>query len=547
MTNKLFNEIKDYFHVNIKTNDAGQFEKDPEGYFTIEETGHVQEGGKIRHALKRHFKENFPNLYEKVEKHVEDTFYKATKRVPPVFVYMMAAGEISEETYAEKILEAPSNAEVVANYISDEKFVEVLYRSYEFWYQNKDSSIPLEIGSKLDFKLPEGDKLKMLDSLMSTLGLPGLAAIKESMDDMGKAASYAEKFKKDAEDISKQLKDKELEFAKKISTLTAELSSKSFTSFEAAPTGEIPSGKMVMKSVRSIFGVDADYEVPMWEWDSEHPDVPQIDEDYIFREELLTRALYAILTNQRMYLQGDTGSGKTTLIEQIAARLNWPFGRINFDSEITRMDLIGRDTLKDGKTEFIDGFLPKYMSGPYILCFDEIDFVRPDVAYVMQATLEGNGLVITEDGGRRVQPHPMMRMFGTGNTVGQGDEKGMYQGARPQSLAFLDRFTIWAKVPYLDKEQRHNLLSKRVPSLTEKEVTTIIKYSEEHLAAFESAKVLQPISPRGIIAIGRALAFLNSVNPKGKNLEKALHSTVLDRATIGDFATLKGIVDRVIR
>lgn len=547
MTNKLFNEIKDYFHVNIKLNDKGEFEKDPDGYLIIEDNGHIQEGSKIRHAVKRHFKENYPDLYEKVEKHTGDTFYKAAKRTPPVFVYMMAAGEITEEEYAAKILEAPSSAEVVANYIPDDKFVETLYRSYQYWHDNKGKEIPLTLDSGFELKLPDGDKLKMLDSLMDTFGIPSLKDIKAQMEGLNAAASYAEKFKKDAEEISKQLKDKELEFAKKISTLTAELTTKAFSSFEVPSSVEIPSGKMVMKSVKDVFGVDADYEVPMWEWDGEHPDVPQIDEDYIFREELLTRALYAILTNQRMYLQGDTGSGKTTLIEQIAARLNWPFGRINFDSEITRMDLIGRDTLKDGKTEFIDGFLPKYMSGPYILCFDEIDFVRPDVAYVMQAALEGNGLVITEDGGRRVLPHPMMRMFGTGNTVGQGDEKGMYQGARPQSLAFLDRFTIWAKVPYLDQEQRKTLLVKRVPSLTDKEVTTIIKYSEEHLNAFESAKVLQPISPRGIIAIGRTLAFLNSVNPKGKNLEKALYSTVLDRATVGDFATLKGLVDRVLK
>ena len=142
------------------------------------------------------------------------------------------------------------------------------------------------------------------------------------------------------------------------------------------------------------------------------------------------------------------------------------FGRINFDSEISRFDLIGRDILisEDGKTvsKFVDGLLPQFMSTPTIACFDEIDFVRPDVAYVMQSALEGNGLVITEDGGRIVRPHSHFRMFATGNTQGQGDEKGMYQGARPQSLALLDRFTVWAKIDYLDAKQRRNLVIKKL-------------------------------------------------------------------------------------
>ena len=112
-----------------------------------------------------------------------------------------------------------------------------------------------------------------------------------------------------------------------------------------------------------------------------------IDPNYIFRPEELMKVLYALITNQRAYLYGDTGTGKTTLIEQVAARLKWMFGRINFDSEISRFDLIGRDILisEDGKTvsKFVDGLLPQFMSTPTIACFDEIDFVRPDVAYVL--------------------------------------------------------------------------------------------------------------------------------------------------------------------
>ena len=546
---KLFEEIRDLFHVEIEKNPDGSFKTvNIEGfdYLVIADEGHKQEGSKIRHAVKRFFKENYPSLYESVEKHTGDTFYKATHRTPPLIVYMMAAGQITPEDYAQKILDAPANAEVVANYIENEKFVDTLYKAYDFWDKEATSVTVTPDGFK--FVLPDGDKLKMLDALMDSMSVPKLADIKKQFDGLTRELTKVDAYKKDAESLASALKKAEKEFAKKLSDLSSKMLSKPFEAVETKGDGSIPNGKMVMKSAREVFDMPLKFEVPVWEWDHPHPDVPTVDADYIFREDLLTRALYAIISNQRMYLQGDTGSGKTTLVEQIAARLNWPFGRINFDSEITRMDLIGRDTMREGKTEFVDGFLPKFMSGPYILCFDEIDFVRPDVAYVMQAALEGNGLVITEDGGRRVQPHPMMRMFGTGNTVGQGDEKGMYQGARPQSLAFLDRFTIWAKVPYLTAPNRKKLLQSRVPTLTEEEVNTIIKYSDEHLTAFDQSKVLQPISPRGIVAIGHALSFNNMVNPgKKDNLQEALYTVVLDRATQADYATLKGIVDRVVR
>ncbi len=265
------------------------------------------------------------------------------------------------------------------------------------------------------------------------------------------------------------------------------------------------------------------------------------------------RALYALVTNQRMYLQGHTGSGKTTLLEQIAAHLNYPFVRINFDSEITRMDLIGRDTLvqEDGTTtsKFVEGLLPQMMQQPCIGCFDEIDFCRPDVAYVMQSALENNSLRLTEDAGREIKPHPMFRMFATGNTVGQGDEHGMYQGARPQSLAFLDRFTVWAKVEYLSAKERLALIKANAPALADNIAETINKYTTEHLEGFTTGKILQPISPRGMIAVAKATAHLIGANPGNdmRGLREAMYMTILDRASTADYATLKGIVDRVTK
>ena len=329
------------------------------------------------------------------------------------------------------------------------------------------------------------------------------------------------------------------------------------TSLEVKSTdGVIPNGKKVIKKAHEVFNIvdtakrQFDFDIVTWEWEGEHPHVPPIDPNYIFRPASLLRVLYAINTNQRAYLSGHTGSGKTTLVEQICARMFYPFMRVNFDSEITRMDLIGRDVLAEegGVTtsKFIDGILPQMMSSPCIGCFDELDFVRPDVAYVMQRGLEGNGLMLTEDGGRMVMPHPDFRMIATGNTVGQGDEFGMYQGARPQSMALIDRFTVWINVPYMGKNQRDALIKAKVPSLSKQLRDNVNKYIEEHLEAFTTSKVLQPLSPRGFLSLSNAIVTFTSLMPDEKaGIEQALEATILDRCSQQDKAVLKGIINRI--
>ena len=327
---------------------------------------------------------------------------------------------------------------------------------------------------------------------------------------------------------------------------------------EASVGDDIPTGRVKTAKAKDVFGITGaaaqsfDFDVPVWEWDAPHPHVPSKDADYVFRGTDLLRVLYSILSNKRTYLHGHSGSGKTTLVEQVAAFLGWPFMRVNFDSEITRMDLIGRDTLvQEGGTtvsKFVDGILPQMLSGPYIACFDELDFVRPDVAYVMQRVFEGNGLMLTEDGGRIVKPHRMFRMFATGNTVGQGDEFGMYQGARPQSMAMLDRFTVWAHIDYLNEAERKRLITKRVPSLAKDMLDKVNKYVTEHIEAFKTSKVMQPITPRGYLDMAEAIVMFTQVFPASKQskaVDEAVAMTVLDRASVQDRAVLTGIVNRV--
>lgn len=329
------------------------------------------------------------------------------------------------------------------------------------------------------------------------------------------------------------------------------------TASEIEAKGEIPKGKVVTRKATDVFGITKAkdmfaFDVPVFEWEGKHPHVPALDDNYIFRPYELFRALWSLITNKRSWLTGHSGTGKTSLCEQIAARLNWPTIVVNFDSEISRMDLIGREVLiNEGGTtvsKFIDGVLPMAMQGPYLLVCDEIDFVRSDVSYVLQRALQGDGMVLTEDGGRMVRPHPMFRISATGNTKGQGDETGLYPGARQQTEAFRDRFTCWISVDYLDETERMQLIRSKVNGIDDPTALKLNKYATEHMTAFKGAQVIQPLTPRGIISLGEALVHFAALFPAHAQREavsQAFNTVVLDRASPQDAVVLKGIVDRV--
>lgn len=329
------------------------------------------------------------------------------------------------------------------------------------------------------------------------------------------------------------------------------------TASEIEAKGDIPKGKVVTRKATDVFGITKAkemfaFDVPVFEWEGRHPHVPSLDDNYIFRPYELFRALWSLITNKRAWLTGHSGTGKTSLCEQIAARLNWPTIVVNFDSEISRMDLIGREVLiNEGGTtvsKFIDGVLPIAMQGPYLLVCDEIDFVRSDVSYVLQRALQGDGMVLTEDGGRIIRPHPMFRISATGNTKGQGDETGLYPGARQQTEAFRDRFTCWISVDYLDETERMQLIRSKVNGIDDPTALKLNKYATEHMTAFKGAQVIQPLTPRGIISLGEALVHFAALFPKHASKDavtQAFNTVVLDRASPQDAVVLKGIVDRV--
>jgi cobaltochelatase CobS len=325
----------------------------------------------------------------------------------------------------------------------------------------------------------------------------------------------------------------------------------------ASHDGSLPEGEVVMTMASDIFteikGELSEllkFEVPVFEWDGHHRDVPTVDANYEYDTKALYRVLQGIVDSNNTYLFGHTGTGKSTLVEQVCARLNFPLVRVNFDSEISRMDLVGRDTLieENGMTvsKFVDGVLPDALSRPCVLLCDEVDFIRPDVMYVFQRVLEGNGLLISEDGGRKVIANPWFRLIATANTCGQGDESGMYQGARPQSMATLDRFENWVSVDYMEPEKETAWLKSSNPLLPDSVASMLVEYAVEHRVAFMEGKIMQPLSPRGLRAMARRyVSAMALINHQTDALGEAFGSTILDRCTSQDKVVLEGLYQRI--
>ena len=205
---------------------------------------------------------------------------------------------------------------------------------------------------------------------------------------------------------------------------------------------------------------------------------------------------------------------------------------------------------EDGQTvsKFVDGVLPDALSRPCLLLCDEVDFIRPDVMYVFQRVLEGNGLLISEDGGRKVIANPWFRLVATANTCGQGDESGMYMGARPQSMATLDRFENWVSVDYMKPDKETAWLKSVNPLLTDDAASLMVGYAQEHRMAFVGGKIMQPLSPRGLRAMAkRYISTLGLTKDAKEALKEAFGSTILDRCTSQDRVVLDGLYQRVAK
>ncbi|GGX68116.1 cobaltochelatase subunit CobS [Litorimonas cladophorae] len=298
-------------------------------------------------------------------------------------------------------------------------------------------------------------------------------------------------------------------------------------------------------SAREVFDVDFDMELPAFSKRSDY--VPAIDEAYRFDDRTTQAICAGFAFDRRVMIQGYHGTGKSTHIEQVAARLNWPLVRINLDSHVSRMDLIGKDAIviKDGQqiTEFREGLLPWALQNPVALTFDEYDAGRPDVMFVIQRVLEAQGRLTLLDQNKVITPHPFFRIFATTNTVGLGDTTGLYHGTQQINQGQMDRWSIVCQLNYLAHDEEEKIVLAKSPDYDTPEgrdiIASMVRVADMTRKSFVAGDISTVMSPRtvmnwtentrifdGDIAQAFRLTFLN----KCDELERPIISEFFQRA-----------------
>jgi len=258
-------------------------------------------------------------------------------------------------------------------------------------------------------------------------------------------------------------------------------------------------------SVNQIFGIDTEMKVDGFSKKNEY--VPEIDNNYKFDRDTTLAIIAGFACNKKVLIQGYHGTGKSTHIDQVAARLNWPCIRVNLDGHVSRIDLIGKDAIvvKDGKqiTEFKEGILPWSIQNPVALVFDEYDAGRPDVMFVIQKVLEKNGSFTLLDQNKVLKQHPFFRLFATTNTIGLGDTTGLYQGTQQLNQGQLDRWNIIATLNYLSFDKELEIIIAKSKSFNTKEgkevVSNMIKVADLTRKGFISGDISTVMSPRTVL------------------------------------------------
>lgn len=265
---------------------------------------------------------------------------------------------------------------------------------------------------------------------------------------------------------------------------------------------EVPDREL---SVRETFGIDSDLVVRGFSLRTDY--VPDLDPTYQFDRDTTLAILAGFVHNRRVLIQGYHGTGKSTHIEQVAARLNWPCIRVNLDSHISRIDLIGKDAivLRDGKqvTEYREGILPWSLQRPVALVFDEYDAGRPDVMFVIQRVLEAQGRMTLLDQNRVIRPHRCFRLFATANTVGLGDTSGLYHGTQQINQGQMDRWSIVSQLNYLPHATECRIVLAKCPSYDTPErrriVERMVAVAELTRQGFVNGDISTVMSPRTVI------------------------------------------------
>ena len=270
-------------------------------------------------------------------------------------------------------------------------------------------------------------------------------------------------------------------------------------------------------SVRDVFGIDSDLMVPAFKEPNGY--VPEIDDTYRFDRETTLAILAGFAFNRRVMIQGYHGTGKSTHIEQVAARLNWPCIRVNLDSHISRIDLVGKDAivLRDGVqvTEFREGLLPWALQHPTALVFDEYDAGRPDVMFVIQRVLEVEGKLTLLDQNRVIRPHSAFRLFSTANTIGLGDTTGLYHGTQQINQGQMDRWNIVTTLNYLPHDQEVDIVLAKSPDYADeagqKTIASMVRLADLTRTAFINGDLSTVMSPRTVITWTENAAIFSDV------------------------------------
>ena len=296
-----------------------------------------------------------------------------------------------------------------------------------------------------------------------------------------------------------------------------------------------------MVKVREMFGIDSDMEVPAFSEADER--VPDLDPAYVFDADTTLAVLAGFAHNRRVMVQGYHGTGKSTHIEQVAARLNWPMVRVNLDSHVSRIDLVGKDAivLKDGKqiTEFREGMLPWALQRPIALCFDEYDAGRPDVMFVIQRVLEAQGRLTLLDQNRVIRPNKFFRLFATTNTIGLGDTSGLYHGTQQINQGQMDRWNIVTTLNYLDHDVEAEIVAAKVPEWSDadgrRRIAAMVRDADMTRNAFMNGDISTVMSPRTVITWAQnAIIFAGDVGLAFR-LTFLNKCDELERPTIAEF------------
>ena len=292
--------------------------------------------------------------------------------------------------------------------------------------------------------------------------------------------------------------------------------------------------------VRDVFNIDSDMVCPAYSERTEY--VPEVDPDYLFDKQTTLAILAGFAYNRRVMVSGYHGTGKSTHIEQVAARLNWPCVRVNLDSHVSRIDLIGKDAIvvKDGMqiTEFKDGILPWAYQHNVALVFDEYDAGRPDVMFVIQRVLESSGRLTLLDQSRVITPHPYFRLFATANTIGLGDTTGLYHGVQQINQAQMDRWSIVTSLNYLPHDEETNIILAKVKSFAgdkgRETVSKMVRIADMTRNAFINGDLSTVMSPRTVITWAENAEIFNDIGFAFR-LTFLNKCDELERATVAEF------------